>query len=313
MNKKIGVKIGEAKIGVSTNFPALLEKDKFYWLDTNFLSFEFIPFNEAYDSFFEVVDSSESASFEIKGNKISLKGPFNKWDKKTKDKRYTLFGNLGVFSPWALRTLEETHDISTFHACAVVKGKKLMVISGGAGSGKTIFILSALKKGWKILSTEFVHFRVGEKVEFFKGSLRDAVRVDTFQYHFPEMREKLGINLKEEAGSKLVVDFSPFQVDRYKLIDPDIVVIFPHVEEKREIIIHKKIKDRETLLRNLFNTASEKIGKSVLLYGEFALPGLDTLYLAEKRRRRIERFLEIGKIKDSFLWASGVKKVIELM
>ncbi len=312
-SEKIGVKVSEAKIGVSTNSPHLLKREDFYWLDTNFLSVDFIPFTAGMDSYMEVEDREESPVLEIEGKHLRVKGSFSAWKKEAKDKRYTLFGNLGVLSAWALRTLEEEHDISTFHACALVKDGKLMIISGGAGAGKTVFILSALKKGWKIFSTEFVHFRVKEKVEFFKGALKDAVRVDTFQYHFPEMAEKLGVNLKEETGSKLMVDFSSFRAEEDTLSDPEITLIFPHVEEKRERLIHKEVKDRESLLRTLFNTASEKIGKSMLLYGKWAVPGLDTLFLAEKRLERLEKFLERGKIQKSFLWVSGVKEVIEIV
>ena len=311
--EKIGVKVSEAKVGVSTNSSHLLEREKFYWLDTNFLSVDFVPFEEAMDSYMEIEDVGGVPCFKIERSRLMVKGDFSKWEKEIKDKRYTLFGNLGIFSSWVLRTLEEEHDISTFHACALVKGERLVIISGGAGAGKTVFILSALKKGWKIFSTEFVHFRVKDKVEFFKGPIRDAVRVDTFRYHFPEMVEDLGINLREETGSKLVVDFSPFQVREYKLIDPEIILIFPHVEEKRERVIRKEIKDREILLRNLFNNASEKMEKSLLLYGKWAIPGLDTFPLAEKRRERLEKFLERGRVKESFLWVSGVKEVMKIV
>jgi hypothetical protein len=188
-----------------------------------------------------------------------------------------------------------------------------MIIPGGGGSGKTVFILSALKKGWKLFAAEFVHFTAGKKLRFYKGAIRDAVRVDTFRDHFPEMADKLNVDLKEETGSKLVVDFSPFQFEDYVLDDPEIILAFPHVEEKRSKVIHSEVKDRETILRNLFNSASEKLGKSILLYGKFAVPGLDTMTLAQKRMENLETFLTSGNIERSFVWVSGVREVINIV
>ncbi|HIE43887.1 MAG TPA: hypothetical protein EYP78_03710 [Candidatus Omnitrophica bacterium] len=307
--KKVGIEVSKAKIGVYTNSPNLLERDRFYWLDTNFFSVRLIPFEEATDSFLEIEDRTVRFSMEIRNDSLLLKGNFSNLEKSAKDRRYGIFGNLGIFSSWVLRTLEKVHDIYTFHACGIVKDNQLMIIPGGAGSGKTIFILSALKKGWEVFSTEFIHFRVRESVEFFKGSLKDGVRLSTLRDHFPKMAEKLGITLKEEIGGKLVVDFSPFQVESDTLQNFEITLVFPHVEERKEQVIHQEVTDREFILRNLFNNASEKICKSILLYGEIGIPGLDTIELANKRIRALNLFLELGRIKQSFIWVSGVREV----
>jgi len=310
---KVGLKVCEARIGVSTDAEHLLEKDRFYWLDTNFLSIERIPYDEARDSFVRILDKPGAPPMEIRGKTLILKGDFSQLEKEAKDKRYMIFGNLGIFSAWALRTLETAHNIYTFHACAVVKGKELMIISGEAGSGKTIFILSALEKGWKIFSTEFVHFRVGGEVEFFKGPLKDAVRVDTFQRHFPDMAEKLHVRLKEETAGKLVVDFSSFQVEDYVLRNPEITLVFPHIEEERKNIIEKDVAEEEMLLRILFDNVSQKIEESILLYGRIALPGLDALHLAAKRMKNIERFLNRARILRRLFWVSGVGEVMGIV
>jgi hypothetical protein len=78
----------------------------------------------------------------------------------------------------------------------------------------------------------------------------------------------LNINtLKEETASKIVVDFSPFQAENYMIKNPEIILLFQYVEEKRSSIIYEETNNKKLILRNLFNSASEKIGKSVLIYG----------------------------------------------
>jgi hypothetical protein len=110
-----------------------------------------------------------------------------------------------------------------------------------------------------------------------------------------------------------VVDFSPFQYENYTLENPEITLVFPHVEESRKKVICHEVESRETILRNLFNSASEKLGKSILLYGKMALPGLDTVVLSQNRQRNLEKFMKIGKFEKSLLWISGVKEVMDIV
>lgn len=198
----------------------------------------------------------------------------------------------------------------------LIKENKLLIISGGSGSGKTVFILSAIRNGWKIFSTEFVHFCVKDTVKFFKRPTRDRIRIDTVKNDFPDMAEKLGLNintLKEETASKIVVDFSPFQAENYMIKNPEIILLFPYVEEKRSSIIYEETNNKKLILRNLFNSASEKIGKSVLIYGRIGLPGLDNIFLAEKRVDNIKNFIKKAKITKSTLAVLGVKDVEQLI
>lgn len=309
---KIGLKVSEAKIGVVSNSLQLLDPKRFYWLDTNFLSIERMPFSEAQDSFLEILDRNSGPMMTVQGNILRLEGNFSLFEQEAQDLRYSIFGNLGIFSSWALRTLEEMYGIYTLHACGLIKGNRFLIIPGGAGSGKSVFIFSALNQGWKVFSTEFVHFRIHEELEFFKGSLKDAVRVDTLKLYFPEIAKKLGVCIREETGSKQVVNLSSFQYSDYRLINPEIYLVFPHIEEKRDHISCKEVKDTEIILRNLFLSASEKIGKSNLLYGRMPLPGLDTPLLAEKRKENLENFLKSGAIKQCLSWVSGVKAAQEI-
>lgn len=62
-----------------------------------------------------------------------------------------------------------------------------------------------------------------------------------------------------------------------------------------------------------FISASEKIGKSVLIYGRIGLPGLDNIFLAEKRVDNIKNFIKKAKITKSTLAVLGVKDVEQLI
>lgn len=309
---KVGLKVSETKIGVVCNSQQLLEPKRFYWLDTNFLSIERLPFPEAQDSFLEILDRNSGPMMTVQGNILRLEGNFSRFEQEAQDLRYSIFGNLGIFSSWVLRTLEEKHGIYTLHACGLFKENRLLIIPGGAGSGKSVFIFSALNQGWKVFSTEFVHFRIQEELEFLKGSLKDAVRVNTIKWYFPDIAKKLKVRIKEETGSKQVVDLSSFQYREYRLVNPEIHLVLPHIEEKRDHISCQEVQDYEIILRSLFFSASEKIGKSNLLYGCMPLPGLDTRLLADNRKENLEKFINSGAIKQCLSWVSGVKAAQEI-
>ncbi|MBN1274141.1 MAG: hypothetical protein JXB26_17900 [Candidatus Aminicenantes bacterium] len=307
-----GVKIGEARIGLRSTNSELFRPDRFFWMDTNFQSVETIPFDEARDSRVDIFDGPQKEGMTVDKDILILHGDFSRWEKETNDRRHSLFGNLGIFSSWVLRTLEEKHGIFTLHACALEKKSRLLIIVGGAGSGKSVFLLSALKKGWSLFSTEFVHFSLKRNLNFFKGSIKDAVRVDTLNNHFSGFARDPDIAPREEKGGKMVVDLAAFQTVRNHLESPDVFLVFPHVENKWDKVVWEDIKSRENLLRELFLNVSEKLGKSLLLYGRMPVPGIDTFELGRKRFHTIELLLDSGRIKRALRWISGVGDAAEL-
>ncbi|MBN1224963.1 MAG: hypothetical protein JXB23_17065, partial [Candidatus Aminicenantes bacterium] len=217
----------------------------------------------------------------------------------------------GIFSSWVLRTLEEKRRIYTFHACALAKGDELLLILGGAGAGKTVFILAGLEMGWRIFSTEFVHFRLNGGIEFLKGPVKDPVRLETLEYYFPWIVESLGVNLKKTVGGKALVDLSRYQTEARSIKNPLITLVIPHVEEKREMLTKLVVEEEEFLLRKLFHNASDKIGTSTLLYGRLAVTGLDSSCLARMRKENIQNLLRCEFINKAVVWISGIKDVAD--
>lgn len=310
--REYGVRTGEARVGVRTNNPGLLRKDRFYWLETNFHAVEFIPFEEARDSRLDIYDDPGKEGMNIGEDVLCLHGDFSRWERETEDRRYSLFGNLGIFSNWVLRTMERKLEMFTLHACALASGSRLLIVPGGAGSGKSVFLLSALKKGWSIFSTEFVHFILKRKPVFFKGALKDAVRVETLKGPFAGLAAELNVVPEEETGKKMTVDLASFQTPVDFLEKPDVSLVFPHVENKMDGFFRQDIRSRESLLRELFLNGSEKIGKSLLLYGRMPVTGLDTAELAGKRYSAMESLLTSGCIVRTIRWQSGVKDVVRI-
>ena len=107
------------------------------------------------------------------GKTTIAKGAFARLTKQTKDLRYTFFGNEGLLFRRTLKLLEDNYGIFSFHACAMYhpSRKRLYLIIGSAGAGKTCFMLKGIQMGFKLFTAEMGHFRISDgKLEFFKGA-----------------------------------------------------------------------------------------------------------------------------------------------
>lgn len=58
------MKISESYIGFFTNNEKLIQKDKFYWFDANFLDMKFVEINRSKDSFFKILDQTSGKTLE---------------------------------------------------------------------------------------------------------------------------------------------------------------------------------------------------------------------------------------------------------
>ncbi len=313
-----GVKILKATIGLVTNSPSLVEEDKFYLLETDFHKIQEIPYSQDLDGYIYIVDvEGESPRVFKEDKKITAVGDFTHLHLKSKDLRYSLLGNEGLLYRYTLKILEEKYGIFSFHACGLFEENKNLfyIIAGGAGSGKTTFLLKGIEEGFKIFSTEMIHFQIkGEKVVFFKGSLADNIRVGNLKYDYPKAARLLGVKIPEvenEWGTKITVDMSTYQTSFDTLEDPSIVLVFPHVEEKREKVIRSPIKSIRTLTKMIFDNISEKVGESILLYEELPVEGMDNSALLLKRFQAVRDFLEKAKIKGSFTLIAGTENCLQ--
>ena len=296
---KAGIKILKAKIGIESNREELLfqfpPKTEVKSLLTDFKDIESISYSAGLDGYISIEESTEDPSFEFSGEKARFKGPFLKLTQEASDLRFSLWGNQGFLYRYALYLLERKHRIYNFHACALYQEKKnqMFVVIGGAGSGKTVYLLSGLAKGLKLFSTETVHFRIEkDEVTWFMGSLIDNVRLGTLMYDFPQFLPKIETQeAGEEWQKKIALDLSAHKTDLEELKTlSSVVILFPRIEEGRKGFLMNLIEDRKKAAKALFDNISQKIAENVILYDKMPILGFDEKQMA------IERLKYVGQL-----------------
>ncbi|MGB7295330.1 MAG: hypothetical protein WBC70_07030 [Candidatus Aminicenantales bacterium] len=288
-----GVRILEATVAITSNrkslLPVLPPPLEVSSLHTDFREVERIPYPAGADGSIRIVeDSAVPPRCRTFGTKAVIEGPLTTLTRRASDQRFSLWGNLGLLYRLALFLLEKEHGIYNLHACALYQpgGHRLFIIAGGAGSGKTVYLLSGLERGLALFSTETVHFRKEDRhLRWFMGSLIDNVRVGTLRRHFPKfLRADMTVPEEEEWRKKWAIDLSSYRWREGHLVDPEIIILFPRIEEGcRSFLVHPFLDDRETM-KSLFANISEKIAESIILYDQIPLPGMDHIALAEARR-----------------------------
>ena len=211
---KTAIKILKARIGIESSTEELLPsfplKTEVKSLLTDFRDVEQIPYSDNLDGHISIKDSSSELSFELTGERATFQGPLLKLTQEASDLRFSLWGNQGFLYRFTLSLLEKKHKIFNLHACALYNTEKnhLYVVIGGAGSGKTVYLLSGLEKGLKLFSTETVHVR-GEKntLSCSMGSLVDNVRLGTLTHHFPQFLRQIDTQeVENEWQEKIALD-----------------------------------------------------------------------------------------------------------
>jgi len=297
---KAGIKILEARIGIESNKEELLLhsplKTEVKSLLTDFKDVESIPYSAGLDGYISVEESAEAPSFEFSRRKARFRGPFLKLTREASDLRFSLWGNQGFLYRYALYLLERKHGIYNFHACALYheKNDQMFVVIGGAGSGKTVYLLSGLTKGLRLFSTETVHFRIErDAVSWFMGSLVDNVRLGTLMYNFPQFLPKIET---QEAGKewqkKIALDLSTYKTDFDKLKSPrSVVILFPRIEEGRKGFLLNSIEDKRKAAKALFDNISQKISENVILYDKISVLGFDEKEMALARLKHVNQLV----------------------
>jgi hypothetical protein len=289
---KKGLKILRATIAVSSNRRALLPSFSLSVevksLLTDFRTVEEIPYSADLDGCVRVDDRpQEEPSCRLSTTKATFRGPFIDLARRASDLRYSLWGNQGFLYRFALFLLEKRHQVYNLHACALFQAERnrLFIVAGGAGSGKTVYLLSGLEQGLSLFSTETVHFkREGDRFRWFMGSLVDNIRLGTLRHHFPGFYSPaLSSDSENEWQRKIAVDLSPYRCREDTLVDPEVVIFFPRIEEGRVDFMLNRVEDHRRAAKALFDNISEKLAETCLLYDRLLLLGLDRPELAWAR------------------------------
>jgi len=320
---KRALKCVDARLGIISNNGELIREQRYFndtvmeSILTNVHRLDDIPFEGERDADFIVVDDPQvEPRVEITEKACFCSGDFSKWEKTCADNRYSLFGNLGQFFRYMMATLERCHNIYSFHASSmyIPSNNTILLIVGGAGAGKTIYLLEAVMLGWKILSTEMTHFRFTDKgYEVIKGALYDNIRVGNLVYDFPEVPKKLGIQIPQVEdvwGQKIALDLTPLQAEDVYL-NPRLQIVNAHIESHRPKADVSVMKKKDKVVWTLYQNASEKISPPWLMYEQVPVTGSDDPALAWKRLKTMRRLVDEVDMLPVKSVIAGAKNCLE--
>ena len=289
---KTALNILKATVGVETNtkelLPPLPFKIEVKSLLTDFHRVDRVPHTEDLDGYIRILESSEAPRYERHENQYVFSGPFEKLSRTASDLRFSFWGNQGFLYRYTLHLLEKHHKIYNLHACALFDQKEhaLYLIIGGAGSGKTVYLLSGLAKGLRLFSTETVHFCINkDQIEWFMGSLVDNVRFGTLVHDFPEFLPDVKVPAEDKLWQeKIALDLSSYATDFETLKNVNAVyILFPHIEQGRKGFIQNTIRDTHKSSKILFDNISQKIVETTILFDQITVLGLDDEGMARSR------------------------------
>jgi hypothetical protein len=144
------------------------------------------------------------------------------------------------------------------------------------------------------------HLQVrADGVRLYKGSLYDNIRLATLLEDFPEGVEALGLKAgsAERPGDvKLAASFRRIEEPREVIDNPRLHLIFPRIEGERTRAQTETIKDRQSLVRALYENASEMIVRPRLYYGRLPFASPDAPEHTRQRLRLVEGLVERGDL-----------------
>jgi hypothetical protein len=299
--------------------PEFFEPGEIHSQITNWSEIEEIAYSADLDAYALFLDDP-NVPFQVQASEAELfaQGDLARAEREGRDRRWSLLGNMGLFFRYAL-TVQERHGIYSLHASSIYKPQEdeLLIIIGKAGAGKTVYLLEALVRGYQIFSTEMTYFGLAPQgAVFYRGALMDNIRVGSFVYDFPEAAQRLGLDLPQVQNpweAKISVDLSSVTTDEARLVNPRLSFIFPRIEAGREHSIVHDVTSPRTLTRLLFDSASEKIGGTTLLYEELPVTGLDGPALAKARHEAVSLVVAAPQweIKQARTVLAGPKSSME--
>jgi hypothetical protein len=317
------VKVVQARIGILSNNEKLITEPRYFEgqvmesLLTDIHSIDSIPFSEDLDAYFIAIDDPNvRPGVNVTEKVLFATGDFTRSEKECSDNRYSLFGNLGLFFKYLLVTLERHHHIYSFHASSMFSPSRnaLLLVVGGAGAGKTVFLLKGIEDDWQIFSTEMTHFKFADQgYVFYMGSLFDNIRLGTLIYDFPQANKKLKVEIPEVPdvwGHKIAIDMRHIAANP-QYLNPLVTIVEAKIESGRNTPIVKTIHKKEKIVKLLFDNATEKFGSSFILYDHIPVESMDTPDLMNKRLKTMYRFVDEVNLNPVKSTLAGAKNCME--
>lgn len=275
---------------------------------------------ERIDSRFEVHQRTDAEPrLEITPEQVLAVGDWLDLESRTRDRRYSLFGNQGLFFRHLLTVLER-RGVYNFHACGLVEKAtgRVCLVLGERGSGKSALLLAALSSGrYLTFGTEIVHVGLAsDRFVCYRGSLRNNVRLGHLRFDFPALADDLGVGFSEVENpwnTKVQLDLSPFGVTWERLEDPELHIIIPRIEENlgTASIDPVSVDDLERLKRPLVENLSDKIVSLALLYERLPVGSLDTPDRLKARMEFVDGMLATARIRAAHHLFASPKNCLE--
>jgi hypothetical protein len=239
-----------------------------------------------------------------------IAGDLGALEQQVYDRRYSIFGNMGLFFRYSLAALQRSRGIVSMHASSFYHAARneLLIVGGGTGAGKSVYLFEGLKEGYQVFTAEMTFFSIGaDGITFYKGALHDNVWTGSIQGEYADLiRERIGVtHLEQRQGflAKAVVDLTPVATEADTLRNPSVLMLLSRIEQDRATCSVSPLADVPTAAAKIFEVASEKLQPGYVLYERFAAPPVDDPELAARRLALCHDFV-------SGPWMRGVRKVV---
>jgi len=220
----------------------------------------------------------------------------------------------------SILTVLERKGVFSFHACGIQDREDgtVFLVLGERGSGKSALLLAALDSGrYLSFGTEIVHAGVeNNELTFYRGCLRNNVRLGHLLYDFPALAEAIGVSFNEVEdpwGTKVQLDFGTYAIHADRITAPRLVLVIPRIEEElRDALVTEVPAERMARLkRNLLENLSDKIISMALAYETVPIGSLDTPEGLRRRQRFVDFMVDTGTIARAVNLFASPKNCLE--
>jgi hypothetical protein len=321
-------RIIDATFDIVSNTPWLVDSEEYFGpLDvqsqlTDFYTVEDLPLDDSPADAQILIFDIPGAPLQIRVDpqQLWIAGDLTELEQIQVDRRYSVFGNTGLFFRYALATLERHHGIFSMHASAFYHPDKneLLIVGGGTGAGKSVYLFESLALGYQVFAAEMTFFKITDDgITLYKGALHDNVWSGSIKGEYAHIiRDKLGIESLDQRQNflaKAVVDFSPVTTVQDTLHNPSILLLLSRLEQDRKTCSVTSIKDPLSAAAKAYEVASEKLQGGYVLYERYAAPSVDTPDLQASRLAACQALVRGSWMRDVRKVVAGPSSCLEAL
>ncbi|GAB4547574.1 MAG: hypothetical protein OHK0023_09190 [Anaerolineae bacterium] len=311
------VQIVKGVYDIYTNYPELAHAEEYFGpydvqsLLTNYYTVLDAPTDTPADASVLITDIPNTPLVtRAEPNHLWVTGDIRHLEQVVTDRRYSIFGNMGLFFRYSLASLQRQHGMVSMHASSFYNPQTndLLIVGGGSGAGKSVYLFESLKEGYQVFTAEMTFFTIdADGISFYKGALHDNVWTGSIKGEYADLiRDRLGVQELDQRQSflaKAVVDLSPVATAEDVIRNPRVLMILSRLEQDRPTCTVSSISDPLTAAAKVFEVASEKLQPGYILYERYPAPYVDDAELAAQRLDLCQKFV-------SGTWMRDVRKVV---